>query len=186
MHRCRTLHGLLHALNNGKRCVCAVFLPGGISGNARAAMPRGGALGGDRSQPALSLHNPGPPYPRPACLWAAVFIFCPFYKGARNGAAACGDQESSQLCFTPVLHDDPSAPARPPWQLQVCARVLSPVFSLPTGVGRHVRGPAAWAGSVTRAYHNQPDARAMKDLTLAEHDMHLPVNRKTGTGPPRN
>ena len=44
-------------------------------------MPRGGALGGDRSQPALSLHNPGPPYPRPACLWAAVFIFCPFLQG---------------------------------------------------------------------------------------------------------
>ena len=84
VHRCRTLHGLLHALNNGERCVCAVFLPGGISGNARAAMPRGG----DRSQPALSPHNPGPPYPRPACLWAAVFIFCPFLQGGEVRSCA--------------------------------------------------------------------------------------------------
>ena len=56
-----------------KRCVCAVFRSGSLSGNARAAMPRRGG----RSQPAPGPHSPRPLYPRLACqcLRTAGFIF---------------------------------------------------------------------------------------------------------------
>ena len=59
-----------------KRCVCAVFLSGGLSGNARAAMPRRGG----RSQPAPSPHDPLPLYPRLGCLRTAALVFVPPYK----------------------------------------------------------------------------------------------------------
>jgi hypothetical protein len=60
-----------------KRCVCAVFRSGGLSGNARAAMPRRGG----RSRAAPGPYGPWPHPPRPVCLGVVWFWFVPFYKG---------------------------------------------------------------------------------------------------------
>ena len=60
-----------------KRCVCAVFRSGGLSGNARAAMPRRGG----RSRAAPGPYGPWPQSPRPVCLGVVWFWFVPFYKG---------------------------------------------------------------------------------------------------------
>ena len=90
-HRCRTPARILHAPGMRKRCVCAVFRSGGLSGNARAAMPRRGG----RSQPAPSPHDPRPLYPRPVWVGSAGHFFRPFLQGGR-GTERAPQQQSTQ------------------------------------------------------------------------------------------
>ena len=82
VHRCRTLRGFRHALNNGKRCVCAVFCL-----VASPATPGRRCRGGvaDPSRPQVRT-APGHYTTGLLACGPRDSFFVPHYKGARCAA----------------------------------------------------------------------------------------------------